>query len=359
MARLTLPGIDYNWTFRGQAETLVGTFERIYVDGGFRGDGDTNIEIRPDAAHSHLLVNEKGQRNASGIVTCEINVGGPLGVWRSLFNEWVGSLLATTVTARGVYVDDRKHKHTTELHPLDLIMGRVTRSMNRDEDWITNLAAHRWLKPGVDLFAYRYAAASDDRQGFLHHGPPNANTTRDVDLPIQLPPRPASQWQPVVVNRIAFAKNAQSQILGGGPSGSSFRLEARCSSAAGSGPGIVVGEIVAYWKNPVQAEIAFEPQDIRFGTVEPFDRTTRRLRIRNVGSGPLRITVPRQGGAGSVFTWAALNAVTIQPNGSLDVTIEFAPRQAGVAQTLFRVQTDAIGPRSVNVTGTGKAGIPK
>lgn len=359
MALPTFPGIDYNWTFRGQAETVVGTFERIYVDGGFfKGDGDTNIEIRPDAAHARFLVNEKGQRNASGTITCEINIGGPLGLWRPVFNRWVGSLLATTVTARGVYVDDRKHEFSTELHPLDLIMGRVTGSMNR-EDWISNLASYRRLRPGVDLFAYRYAAASDDRKGPFHHGPPNSDTTRNVDLPIQLPPQPGPQWRPVVENRMGFAKKAQSQILGGGPGGLSFRLEARCTSTAGGGPGIVLGEVVAYWKNPIQAEIAFEPTEIRFGKVDPLDTATRNLRIRNIGSGPLQISIPGQGGDRGVFRWAATNAAALQPNGLLEVKIEFQPRQAGVAQTTLSVQADAIGPHSVNVTGTGKSGIPK
>lgn len=354
---MTLPGIDYNWTFRGQAETIVGTIERVFVDGGITGDGDTNIAIRPDAAHERYLVNEDGRRNADGTILCEVNLGGPLGAWRLVYNKWVKSLMATTVTARGVYVDDRKHDHTTELHPVDLIMGRITSSLIRDGDWITRLAEHRGLRPGVDLFAYRYAAASDDRKGPIRHGPPLADTTRSVDLPIELPPQPAPTWQPVVDHRIGWAQRGQAQIIGGPDH--SFRLEARCVSEAGGGPGIVLGEVAAYWKNPNQAELAFEPTEVTFGKVRPLDRATSVLRIRNVGPAPLELTVAGQGGAGSVFSWGALNAVVIAPAGSLDVEIQFVPRQAGVAQTTFRVQADAIGPRSVNVTGTGKAGIAR
>src|SRR6478735_5018807 len=182
----------YNWTMRAPSETLVGRIKRVYVSGGITGDGDTNIVIEPDVDHLQLEFNRHGLRNGNTLIECEVHV--PL--WgRLFFNRWVKSLSTAEVTARGVYVDDDEHSSKTELHPVDLILGRVTDSLIGDNDWVKNLARYRGLKLGVELFAYRYAAASDSRKSWpFFVGPPLADSTRTVDLPIELPPRPNQGW---------------------------------------------------------------------------------------------------------------------------------------------------------------------
>jgi hypothetical protein len=77
-------------------------------------------------------------------------------------------MINSTVTATGVYVDDDGHPPArTELHPVDLVIGPVTRSLISGDDWIAKRAADSGVRVGASLFAYRYAAASDTRKGLF------------------------------------------------------------------------------------------------------------------------------------------------------------------------------------------------
>jgi hypothetical protein len=244
-----------NWTLRSSSEVLVGRIQRIYVDGGIGGDGDTNIDIVPNRPYLNLLSNRLGTRNAKGTITCEINLTGRHQS-RGRYNEWVQSLAGSDVTARGVYVDDLKHEDTTELHPLDLILGRVSSSLSGKGDWIRRLAVQRGLTPNLDLYAYRFAAASDNRGGFFRNGPPLDEDTRTVGLSIEFPPQPEPRWTLVTEQRLEYCKRATSDISDvrdhreGAPSSRIVSVNVTCQSKASVGPGMVLGEVVAYWRPP-------------------------------------------------------------------------------------------------------------
>jgi hypothetical protein len=238
------------WTQRSRSRELVGRLERVYVPSGWSADHDTNLVIRPDEDHEILLVNRHGRRNAAGTMECEVQVDR---WWRGAFNRWVSSMIHSTVTATGVYVDDDGHPPArTELHPVDLIAGPVTSSMSSGDDWIAKAAAGWGVAVGVNLFAYRFAAASDTRKGLFFEGPPLWNVTRDASVLLPFPPRPGPEWFPVVSNRVENFHRAHHQIgiIGEGVN-AKLRILVTCFARGHGGPGYMLGEAVAAWSHTI------------------------------------------------------------------------------------------------------------
>jgi hypothetical protein len=343
----------------------VGTLRRVTVSSGLFEDHDTNFHIRPDSAYEHLLVNSAGHRNTSGNVLGEVQPGI---FYRPTYQAWAHDLLgALKVTASGVFVQDNNHEHWTELHPIDLIAGRTTESMLPGSDWLTKLAAERDLQitdatpPRDDdtLFAYRFLAASDTRQGsfggVLFEGPPLWDVTRSAFVLLHLPTKPEPDWLPFVDHRIGMIQNADVSVtagrLGTLPR---LRIDVTCKARGDGGPGVGLGEAVAYWKDPAVPEIALEPTALNFGTIHPGATSTKTFRIRNVGVGPLIISVARPS-PGSGFFWQALNGVTVPPGGVRTESVTFRATN-GFRSDRWTAQTNnAVGPHQVGLSGTGQA----
>lgn len=244
------------WTLLDPRRILVGTLRRVSVSSGsawppsgWDDDHDTNFYIVPDADHRHLLENSAGDRNRSGEVVCEVQ---PWTFYRPAYQAWAHSLVNNTVTACGVFVQDDNHESWTELHPVDLVAGPVTSSMNSEDNWIAKAAAGWGLVVGVSLFAYRFLAASDTRKGLLFEGPPLWNVTRKAVVFLDFPPRPGPDWFPVVSNRIAGSQNADVQIgvVGEGVD-TKLRILVTCKARGHGGPGYMLGEAVAAWSTTV------------------------------------------------------------------------------------------------------------
>ncbi len=347
------------WTMRRPSEVLVGTLERVYVPSGFFADSDTNLVVTPGPEHRGLLVNRKGRRNGNFRMECEVQVSLQ---WRALFNKWASSMLHTPITLSGVYVDDDGHDSRTELHPVDLLAGRVDLALTPHDPtwWVTRRATDRGLKLGTTLFAYRFLAATDTRDGLFFAGPPLAGSTRTAWAELDFPERPAPEWRPYVANHIEVIEDADvgDTVVGSGAD-RRVRIEVTCKAVGHGGPGVVIGEAAAYWKNPAVPEIVVEPTTLAFGQVIPFKTATKTIAIRNVGVAPLVVSVDAAP-AGAVFTWDVLSNVVIPDGGKRELTVTFRPRQGGGASARWSVQTnDALGPRSVALSGTGRDVTPQ
>src|SRR6476620_7073964 len=107
-------------------------------------DDDSCLIVSPDPDLQALLVNRLGQTNDGGLLECEVNVGS---AWRNSWEDWARSLVGSTITAQGVWVDDIEHASKTELHPLDVIYAAVVVSGLTD-DWIGALAVAQELTVG-------------------------------------------------------------------------------------------------------------------------------------------------------------------------------------------------------------------
>lgn len=244
-----------NWNEISSREIVMGIMKDIHISSGgtwWKGkldnDHDTNIIVEPDQSHKNFLVNRRGQTNPDNLMYWEINVASS-GGRRTLHFDWVGSLKNAEVTGIGVLVEDIGHDEwQTELHPLDLIVGSVTRSISKNGDWITELANSKGLTIGTDLRAYRYAAAGDDRGGFFLDGPPHDDETRPVMCSLDIPRRPNPTSVLRLENRIEFAHRASAEfvILGSTLGSTGAVLDVTCKAKVG----LILGEAVAYWSTP-------------------------------------------------------------------------------------------------------------
>ena len=328
----------------------------VWPPSNWDDDHDINFRISPDSAYEHLLVNRDGDRNRSGDMLGEVQ---PWTFYSPAYQAWARSLVGAEVFASGVFVQDDNHESWTELHPIDLIAGRISKSMRPGVDWIAKRAAERGLQIDDTLFAYRFLAASDTRKGLFFEGPPLWDVTRSAFVLPFLPTKPGPDWIPAVEHMIGLIKKADVSVtVGKLGSIARLRIDVTCKADGDGGPGVALGEAVAYWKDPAVPEIALEPTELNFGTVQPNKTSTKTVQIRNVGVAPLIISVARPS-AGSAFTWQALNGVTIPAGAVRKESVTFRPTKAGDASDVWTVQTNnARGPRQVALSGTGRAGIP-
>jgi hypothetical protein len=171
-------------------------------------DGDTGIKIRPNPPFHHLLLRlEDGKENEDGKIECEINVWPPA---RAEHGDWVNSMRSawppmSEVTAVGIWVEDLGHDNKTELHPVDIVFGRVHQSLIPAK-WQDFFAKNEGLELGRTMYLFRFAIATDGRGLYDIDDddgdgrPPLAWRTRPVTFTPELPPRPSLQIpQPQVI----------------------------------------------------------------------------------------------------------------------------------------------------------------
>jgi hypothetical protein len=269
----------------------------------------------------------------------------------------VSSMVGLEVTAKGVYVDDTGHDDKTEIHPMDLMIARVAGSA-LPIDWISDLATQNALQVDVGLFAFRYAAASDDRGGVVFESPPLAEQTRATTVTLPFPPRPPGATDPQVEVRSAGARNAASHIdttVGGDTA--SADLVVTVKSGDHGGPGFDLAEIALYWSAARALEVS--PSALDFGLIGVGEVTLRTITIGNVGSAEVAVTV-----AGSTFpspfSWTDVPTTVLPAGASLPLTVQFAPDEAGRHLDSVRVVSDAAGsPHVVRLEGRAHGGIPQ
>ena len=190
--------------------TLVGTLTNVSVSSGLFEDHDTNFHISPNSAYEHLLVNRDGDRNTSGQVSGEVQPGM---FYRAAYEAWARTLIGAEVFASGVFVQDNNHDEWTE--PPSHRPHRGTYKQ-LDAPGADRTEASR--RPGAQidapLFAYRFLAASDTRQGIF--GGPTLSRVRLFRTSCArfvlalLPTKPGSEyWIPVVHHRDRFTQNAE------------------------------------------------------------------------------------------------------------------------------------------------------
>jgi hypothetical protein len=323
--------------------TLVGTLTEVHVSGGTISDGDLNLEITPLAGvqrYVALLTNRNGRVNSGGQVECEINLPSDR---RSDYKLWLDSMINTRVTAIGVWVDDTGHDDKTELHPMDVIFAAVDRSRLRT-DWITTLARERGLIVGRSLPAFRFAAASDDREGLILDGAPLADRTRTFQFSLPFPARPASGTSiPATHHELDKQQNAtfDTAIRTVGTR-TVLDVTITCQAANDGGPGEVRGEIVTFWSALGVPHITLDPVALDFGRVTNGTSHTHTIRITNVGQADLVISTSGPD-FHSAFRCQNLNAISIAPGASIDVIVTFEPFTPGDQGAVLTVNSNAPG----------------
>jgi hypothetical protein len=334
-------------------QQLGGTLIDVHHSGG--GDDDTNMIIVPDADSMGLLANRNGTANQNSEIECEVNVTED-GDGRAKFEPWVSSMLGLHVTAIGVWADDVGHENKTEIHPMDLIFARVESSA-LPIDWIADLAAQHGLQVGTTLFAYRYAAASDDRSDGLGGGrPPFSDQTRTTSVRLAFPDLPIGATSPQIQVRSGGARNAASHFDDVAVDGNTatVNLVVTVKDAHHEGPGFDLAEVALFWVGARHLEL--DPTALHFPRIAGGNSVVRQFTISNIGSEPVTLSV---GGSRfpSAFNWAAIPTTTLPAGGSLPVTVEFAPDRGGAFSDQVSVVSDAEGsPHQVRLGGSAEGG---
>jgi len=341
----------------GPIQFLSGTLIDVHNSGGLPGgDSDTNLIIVPDANSTGLLINRHGKANEKFEIECEIHVTEDRD-GRAKFEHWVSTMLGLPVTAIGVWTDDTGHDDKTEIHPMDLMFTRVEGSA-LPTDWIADLARQHGLQVGTTLFAYRYAAASDNRGEGILTSPPLANQTRATSVTLPFPPRPIGAVSPQLEVRSGGARNAASHfddvVFAG--STATINLVVTVKDTDHDGPGFDLAEIALFWKGVRSLDI---PPELHFGLAKLGEAIVRNFTIVNDGSEPVSLTVP---GAPfpSSFEWNGMPSTVLTPGASFTVTVTFSPQAVGTHNGAVSVISDAQGsPHLVSLKGSARNGDPQ
>ena len=117
-------------------------------------------------------------------------------------------------------------------------------------------------------------------------------------------------------------------------------------------------DIVALNGIGTEAGVSLSPSPLQFGNVALGATADLTLVLTNTGTAPVSLSGMSIAGAqASFFSIVSGNAeVTVQPEGSHDIVIRYAPNAAGSHEATLSVQNNAPGnPHAVSLSGTGTA----
>ena len=330
---------------------LTGAHISSPTAGPIPGDNDTNLEISPQGG-DEIVRNRYGTFNDNYVLECEIHVDG---AWRDQHLAWVQTMTGP-VTVSGVWVDDDAHGSKTELHPLDVVWAQVTQSASSG-DWIGSLVGDLGLTIGKDLFAYRFAAASDNRGddlGGLLESPPLSEWTRTVTFSLPFPGQPGTKFAPFTDNRTPLSAHADfTPVIRRDTTGTFVDVTVTCQANQYGGPGIVLGEVIAYWQQADLPLISVSPNPLDFHTVALGGRGLETLKIANPGAVDLTVSVTPSGPP-ALFQWKAITAQSIAPGSSIALDVSYTPQLAEPDAGTLTVHSNAApGAAVVQLKGTG------
>jgi hypothetical protein len=136
---------------------------------------------------------------------------------------------------------------------MDVIFGRITAS-KLSMDWINALARQQGLTVGDSLFAFRFAAASDNRGKFYDsQTPPLSRWTRPTTFRLEYPQQPAERDKvPMWEQRLILTENASIDLttLDDDSGRKVLDVTVTCLGRDYGGPGVLLGEMGTYWSSP-------------------------------------------------------------------------------------------------------------
>lgn len=236
---------------------------------------------------------------------------------------WEYSVSDTNLDIQGCWLDGSGQLINSKTYGIGSILGRneihpAIAYNGYDNEYLV-VWAHS--SPGDDFDIYAHCIDSDGR------------TIGDV-IPISLSLE-ENEDQPCVVS--AGAGNQYSVIWRSHRPGSSQ----------------IKGRFV---KGP---KLAVRPPELDFGQVQLGQVKTQTVDIINVGTSPLKVSIPAPSHQGS-FHWRAIKHWILHPGERREYDIRFLPLQAGrCTQTLFVESHTPEGSQSIPLSGLGTGTIPK
>lgn len=172
-------------------QTLIGTVTKYEYNGGFTGDGDWSLYVKPDNPDDPLLTNSSGpgRTNHTGQIECEIEPSvdptGDHDSYSAMGAQFFGKLVGKHVQVWGPWVADCSHAWNddscpgccgvgkTEIHPIFSVEALMSESPDAKE---------------VEVFVF-----SDDSDDIL---PPNSGENIPATFAIAFPSTPPDALYP-------------------------------------------------------------------------------------------------------------------------------------------------------------------
>ncbi len=200
-------------------------------------EGDFSVWLVPE--NKQYLLNRNKVQNANTMLELKVKVDGP---YRQAFLDAVKSMEGQMVFASGVLVNDDSKSGKAELHPLDMIYSSLPEE--RYPGWFQEIRKN--LKDPNSVSVCRIAAASDASKSVK---PPKAEVTRSMKTSFVYPSKPNI---PKIKIDFEIRKTVSSKAdfqLNHDLMRQKIELEVTVESAKENGPGVFVGDFIAYWAN--------------------------------------------------------------------------------------------------------------
>jgi len=216
---------------------LVNIPGKLYGNPQMTPEGDFSIWFIPDQK-SHLA-NRNKVDNPNGMMELKVKV---LSQYRQVFADAVSAMAGQTVQATGVLINDDSKGGKTELHPLDMLYAPMLEE--RFPGWFQEIRKN--LKDPQAVSVYRVVAASDASKS---NRPPQADETRAMQATFPYPSKP--NFPKIKIDfEVRGTVNLKADFrLNNNVMRQKIELDLGVDSAKGDGPGLFVGDLVAYWGN--------------------------------------------------------------------------------------------------------------
>ena len=200
-------------------------------------DGDLSVLFIPE--NKQALLNRNNVPNPNGMLELKVNVDA---AYRQAFLSGLEAILDQQVFISGVLINDDSQGSRAQVHPLDMIYAPLP--PDRFPAWFKDIQSN--LKDPNAVLVYKILAVSDASKG---NKPPKAEETRMMTAHFPYPPKPNFpkikidfEIRKVVNSKTDFALNDDrfKQRIG---------LDLSVESSKQDGPGVFVGDLVAYWGN--------------------------------------------------------------------------------------------------------------
>ena len=228
----------------GKKSPLVDTLKNLSnIPGKLTGapyvspEGDFSARLVPDDKQN--LLNRNNAANPSGHIDLKVKLEAS---GRQAFLQAVQSMQGKTVFVSGVLVNDDSQGGRAEIHPLDMIYSPL--DPEQYPAWFKAIQGN--LKDPNAVSVYRIAAATDASKS---NKPPRSEENRALQAVFPYPPKP--DFPKIKIDfEVRASLNLKSDFrLSNNQMKQRIELGLGLETIQENGPGVFVGEMVAYWGN--------------------------------------------------------------------------------------------------------------
>ncbi|HUO58218.1 MAG TPA: hypothetical protein VMV05_08585 [bacterium] len=210
---------------------------KLYGNPRMKPEGDFSVWFTPD--DKSRLKNRNGVPNPNGMLELEVKV---VPQYRQAFQEAVTAMAGQTVFASGVLINDDSKGSKAEIRPLDMLYAPLME--DKYPAWFQEIRKN--LKDPNAVAVYKVVAASDASKSGR---PPQADESRAMQATVPYPPKP--NFPKIKIDfEVRGSVNLKTDFkLNNNVMRQRIELDLGVESAKGDGPGVFVGDLVAYWGN--------------------------------------------------------------------------------------------------------------